>query len=189
MASKTEHSPKPSPSASRHSSSLFCWHLSPHVVIFHPPLSYLPRHPLIPLNTRQSPHPSFIVLAQTLSLYAAQSSQMQHRMTLKVRMYLVVPYLKHNDRSKGGKWSGHCWGARWANGQVVGVKATKLGEKEKYRANLVIIADGCFSNFCMTAIGSSIHKLVTRCHFVSAILEDASLPIQNHFSHPLTTDY
>ena len=60
------------------------------------------------------------------------------------------------------------------------MKATKLGEKEKYRANLVIVTDGCFSNFCMTAIGSSIRKLVTRCHFISAILEDASLPIPNH---------
>lgn len=60
------------------------------------------------------------------------------------------------------------------------MKATKLGEKEKYRANLVIVADGCFSNFRMTAIGSSIRKLVIRRHFVSAVLEDASLPIPNH---------
>jgi len=41
-------------------------------------LTYLPCHSLIPLNTCQLPHPSFITLAPTLSLYATQSSQMWH---------------------------------------------------------------------------------------------------------------
>lgn len=59
------------------------------------------------------------------------------------------------------------------------MKATKLGEKEEYRANLVV-TNGCFSNFHTTVIGSSIRKLVTRCHFIGAILEGALLPILNH---------
>jgi len=65
------------------------------------------------------------------------------------------------------------------NSQVFGMKATKLGEKEEYRANL-IITNGCVSNFRMVVMGFSIGKSVTRSHFVSAILEDALLPIWNH---------
>ena len=66
------------------------------------------------------------------------------------------------------------------HGRVVGVNATKQGEKEEYRANLVVVADGCFSNFRTAVMGSSIGKSVTRSHFVGAILEDASLPLPNH---------
>jgi len=65
------------------------------------------------------------------------------------------------------------------NGRVFDVKATKLGEKEEYRADLVV-TDGCVSNFRMLVMGFSIGKSVTRSHFVGAILEDVSLPIQNH---------
>ncbi|KAF9445856.1 SE-domain-containing protein [Macrolepiota fuliginosa MF-IS2] len=69
-------------------------------------------------------------------------------------------------------------------GRVVGVKTTKkTGEtelKEEYRADIVIIADGCFSNFRSTVMGRAVAKPVTKSQFCGAVLEDVTLPIPNH---------
>lgn len=69
-------------------------------------------------------------------------------------------------------------------GRVVGVKmAKKCGEiesKEEYRADIVIIADGCFSNFRGAVMGRALAKPVTKSHFCGAILEDVALPIPRH---------
>lgn len=68
-------------------------------------------------------------------------------------------------------------------GRVVGVKTTKkLQEeelKEEYRAGLVIIADGCFSNFRSAVMGRASVKPTTNSHFCGAILEDVVLPMPN----------
>ncbi|KAG6915714.1 hypothetical protein DXG01_010272 [Tephrocybe rancida] len=65
-------------------------------------------------------------------------------------------------------------------GSVQGVRATRNGEKETWRAKLVVIADGCFSNFRTAVMGDEAAKSTTKSHFVGAILEDAVLPIPNH---------
>ncbi|KAF9461143.1 squalene epoxidase [Collybia nuda] len=65
-------------------------------------------------------------------------------------------------------------------GRVVGVRATRKEEKEEYLADLVVIADGCFSNFRTAVMGESAAKTTTRSHFVGAVLEDARLPMPNH---------
>jgi squalene monooxygenase len=67
-------------------------------------------------------------------------------------------------------------------GRVVGVKATRSSGKEKdvFRADLTIIADGCFSNFRSTVQGPSARPSNTRSHFCGAILKDARLPISQH---------
>ncbi|TFK21857.1 squalene epoxidase [Coprinopsis marcescibilis] len=70
--------------------------------------------------------------------------------------------------------------------RIVGVTASqKVGgsertEKVQYRASLVIVADGCFSNFRNTVMGESGFKPVTKSHFVGTILEDVVLPIPQH---------
>jgi squalene monooxygenase len=68
-------------------------------------------------------------------------------------------------------------------GKVVGVRATTkdgAADKEEFHADLVVIADGCFSNFRTAVMGNSAAKTTTRSHFVGAVLEDATLPIPNH---------
>jgi squalene monooxygenase len=67
-------------------------------------------------------------------------------------------------------------------GRVVGVKATRSSGKEKevFRADLTIIADGCFSKFRSTVQGPSARPSNTRSHFCGAILKDARLPIPQH---------
>ncbi|KAG5643931.1 hypothetical protein DXG03_009339 [Asterophora parasitica] len=67
------------------------------------------------------------------------------------------------------------------DGRVVGVRATrKEGErKEAFHAKLVVIADGCFSNFRTAVMGDAGAKSTTKSHFVGAVLEDARLPIPN----------
>ncbi|KAF5379447.1 hypothetical protein D9615_006574 [Tricholomella constricta] len=67
-------------------------------------------------------------------------------------------------------------------GRVVGVRAARKAgaEKEAFYANLVVIADGCFSNFRTAVMGSAGAKSTTSSHFVGAVLEDARLPIPNH---------
>ncbi|KAF8159204.1 squalene epoxidase [Crassisporium funariophilum] len=69
--------------------------------------------------------------------------------------------------------------------RVVGVQVSKKGEdgqdrKESIHANIVIVADGCFSNFRNEVMGASAVKPTTKSHFVGVILEDARLPIPNH---------
>ncbi|KAG5725107.1 Squalene monooxygenase [Termitomyces sp. T112] len=63
---------------------------------------------------------------------------------------------------------------------IIGVHATRNGEKEMWLAKLVVIADGCFSNFRTVVMGDNGAKSTTKSHFVGAILEDAVLPIPNH---------
>lgn len=69
--------------------------------------------------------------------------------------------------------------------RVVGVRGSRKiagvdAEKEDFLGDLVIIADGCFSNFRSSVMGHSMAKSTTKSHFVGAILEDARLPIPNH---------
>lgn len=72
--------------------------------------------------------------------------------------------------------------------KVIGVRATRKdgvttgadADKEAFFADLVIIADGCFSNFRTAVMGDSGAKSTTNSHFVGAVLENARLPIPNH---------
>ncbi|KAJ7139678.1 squalene epoxidase-domain-containing protein [Mycena epipterygia] len=66
--------------------------------------------------------------------------------------------------------------------RVIGVRASIKGEEEKksFFASLVIVADGCYSNFRAPVLGPDAVKPTTKSHFVGAILEDAVLPIPNH---------
>jgi len=64
--------------------------------------------------------------------------------------------------------------------RIVGVKATRKIQqeecKEEYWADLVIVADGCFSNFRNSVMGCALAKPVARSSFCGAILEDVTLP-------------
>lgn len=51
--------------------------------------------------------------------------------------------------------------------------------KKSLFADLVVVADGCFSNFRNVVMGPAT-KPSTKSHFVGTILEDARLPIPNH---------
>ena len=68
--------------------------------------------------------------------------------------------------------------------RVIGVRARREGEeqKEAFFADLVVVADGCFSNFRSSVMeGSALSKRsVVRGNFVGAVLEDVSLPIPQH---------
>lgn len=68
--------------------------------------------------------------------------------------------------------------------RVLGVHAKRPGRKEPdiLLANLVVIADGCFSNFRNQVIrgGLSARRLRTKSHFIGAVLENAKLPIEQH---------
>ncbi|PPQ81167.1 hypothetical protein CVT26_010479 [Gymnopilus dilepis] len=69
--------------------------------------------------------------------------------------------------------------------KVTGVQVTKKGEdgqdfKESIHGDLVVIADGCFSNFRNSVMGTDAVKPSTKSHFIGAVLEDANLPIPNH---------
>ena len=68
--------------------------------------------------------------------------------------------------------------------RVIGVRARREGaeQKESFFADLVVVADGCFSNFRGSVMeGSAISKRsVVRGNFVGAVLEDVSLPIPQH---------
>ena len=73
-----------------------------------------------------------------------------------------------------------------SNRRVTGVTVSRKSEvdgqdfKESLLADLVIVADGCFSNFRNVVMGAAAVKPSTKSHFVGAILEDARLPIPNH---------
>lgn len=70
--------------------------------------------------------------------------------------------------------------------RIIGVRANKKvaegqePEKIELLADLVVVADGCFSNFRSVVMGESGFKPATRSHFVGAILEDVRLPIPEH---------
>lgn len=68
--------------------------------------------------------------------------------------------------------------------RIHGVCATRKGsdsdEKENFFAPLVLVADGCFSNFRAEVMGEAFQKPVTRSYFVGTILKDVNLPIDKH---------
>lgn len=71
--------------------------------------------------------------------------------------------------------------------RVLGVRATRpssegssKGAKESFFADLVVIADGCFSNFRSAVMGKATRESSTRSHFCGAILKDTRLPIPQH---------
>ncbi|KAJ3496117.1 hypothetical protein NLJ89_g10531 [Agrocybe chaxingu] len=70
------------------------------------------------------------------------------------------------------------------SGKIVGVHVSQKtgGEETKTTmyADVVIVADGCFSNFRSFIMDSAAAKPETKSHFIGAILEDARLPIPNH---------
>ena len=57
--------------------------------------------------------------------------------------------------------------------------SSDVEKKESFFADLVFIADGCFSNFRPAVLGNKL-KSQTNSHFIGAILEDATLPIPQH---------
>ncbi|KAJ8084774.1 Squalene epoxidase [Marasmius tenuissimus] len=78
------------------------------------------------------------------------------------------------------------------SGRIVGVAATRKTGKESeveklsFRADLVVIADGCFSNFRTQVMDKQALKPVVKSHFVGVVLEDARLPIPHHGTVCLT---
>jgi squalene monooxygenase len=71
--------------------------------------------------------------------------------------------------------------------RVIGVNVSMKGgmegaeeSKEALFAELVIVADGCFSNFRTSIMGASAFKPVTRSHFIGTVLKDVQLPIPKH---------
>jgi squalene monooxygenase len=78
-------------------------------------------------------------------------------------------------------------------GRVIGVRATSKNTgdrgKESYYADLVVIADGCFSNFRTAVMGARGVKPSTRSHFIGSILENAKLPIDRHGTVALARGY
>ncbi|KAJ6501594.1 squalene epoxidase-domain-containing protein [Mycena vitilis] len=64
--------------------------------------------------------------------------------------------------------------------RVIGVRASHKGEEKKaFFASLIVVADGCYSNFRTSVLGSA-GKPTTKSHFIGAILKDVVLPIPNH---------
>ena len=61
--------------------------------------------------------------------------------------------------------------------------------KDDFFADLVVVADGCFSNFRTAVMGSAMAKSTTKSHFVGAVLEDARLPIPQHGTVALIKGY
>ncbi|KAI6123133.1 squalene epoxidase-domain-containing protein [Pisolithus thermaeus] len=66
--------------------------------------------------------------------------------------------------------------------RVLGVRATRPNstERESFFADLVIIADGCFSNFRNAVMGKASRESSTKSHFCGVILKDTQLPIPQH---------
>jgi squalene monooxygenase len=64
--------------------------------------------------------------------------------------------------------------------RVIGVRASLKGVegKQSFLASLVIIADGCYSNFRTSVFGAGV-KPETKSHFVGTILKDVVLPMPN----------
>ncbi|KAF9027516.1 squalene epoxidase [Hymenopellis radicata] len=83
------------------------------------------------------------------------------------------------------------------NKKVTGVRATRKdgvttgaeADKESFFGDLVIVADGCFSNFRAPVMGEQFCKPVTKSHFVGLVLEDAVLPIPKHGTVVLVKDH
>jgi squalene monooxygenase len=81
--------------------------------------------------------------------------------------------------------------------RVIGVRASGKdapasasdGLKQSFFADLVVVADGCFSNFRTSVMGDVGVKPTTKSHFVGAILEDAKLPIDKYGTVALVRGY
>nr|AHA50474.1 squalene epoxidase [Moniliophthora perniciosa] len=78
--------------------------------------------------------------------------------------------------------------------KVIGVYGSKKsgltdGEKEAFYADLVVIADGCFSNFRNQVMDKQAMKPVTKSHFVGLVLKDTRLPIPKCGTVCLTKSY
>jgi squalene monooxygenase len=68
------------------------------------------------------------------------------------------------------------------SGRVIGVHATRKVApevKEPFFADLVVVADGCFSNF-RSQVYRTKPRMTNVGHFVGVILEDVTLPIPKH---------
>ncbi|KAJ7275504.1 squalene epoxidase-domain-containing protein [Mycena haematopus] len=66
--------------------------------------------------------------------------------------------------------------------RVVGARASLKGEEKKrsFHASVVVIADGCYSNFRTSVLGTGAGtKPITKSHFVGTILKDVVLPLPN----------
>lgn len=63
--------------------------------------------------------------------------------------------------------------------ELPATEATSDTETESFFADLVFVADGCFSNFRAAVLGDKL-KSQTNSHFIGTILEDATLPIPKH---------
>lgn len=61
--------------------------------------------------------------------------------------------------------------------------------KEELFADLVVVADGCFSNFRTAVMGTAMAKSTTKSHFIGAVLEDAKLPMPQHGTVALIKGY
>jgi squalene monooxygenase len=59
--------------------------------------------------------------------------------------------------------------------------------KEAFFADLVVIADGCFSNFRTQVLGPTV-KATTKSHFVGVVLDDVQLPLPQHGTVCLVKD-
>ena len=57
------------------------------------------------------------------------------------------------------------------------LKSNDSEREESFYAPLVLVADGCFSNFRAEVMGEAFEKPLTRSYFVGAILKDVKLPI------------
>lgn len=85
-------------------------------------------------------------------------------------------------------------------GRIVGARATRKGsgsssgsesdsgEKEDFLAKLVIVADGCFSNFRAEVMSEAFEKPLTRSYFLGTILKDVKLPVDKHGTVALVKD-
>lgn len=73
-------------------------------------------------------------------------------------------------------------------GRILGVRATRKsaedpagdGTRETFFADLTFVADGCFSGFRASVMGSVGVRPSVKSHFVGLILRDAHLPIDKH---------
>ena len=72
-------------------------------------------------------------------------------------------------------------------GRVIGVRATRKDlisnlpyDSFSVFGSLVVVADGCFSNFRSSILGDRPPPVKTKSYFMGAILKDVVLPISNH---------
>lgn len=64
--------------------------------------------------------------------------------------------------------------------RVIGVTTSANDVKSTLYSDLVIVADGCFSNFRSAVLSEKATKPETKSHFVGAVIKDAVLPHSKH---------